>query len=170
MPLVLGRVDVSRLDFVRSSKHVLAKRGMMSSYSTEISTRHSRGIQCCDKPSRFLKREFIGLANQLGYGKQYQKQILAIGGRECQRAVCYASARSDSLADFFLNVFGYRLRQIVISERECWNLRLVSRITKGISLTATSSNWPIKVSVNPSKVVKFSPFTLIPPSHFSFGV
>ncbi len=79
MPLVLGRVHVSRLDFVRSGKHVLAKRGMMSSYSTEISTRHSRGIQCSDKSSRFQDREFIGLANQLGYGKQYQKQILAIG-------------------------------------------------------------------------------------------
>ena len=32
----LGRVDVSRLDFVRSGKHVLAKRGMMCRYSTQM--------------------------------------------------------------------------------------------------------------------------------------
>ena len=32
----LGRVDASRLDFVRSGKHVLAKRGMMCRYSTPM--------------------------------------------------------------------------------------------------------------------------------------
>ena len=36
--LVLGRVDVSRLDFVRSGKHVLAKRGMMCSHSTQMTS------------------------------------------------------------------------------------------------------------------------------------
>jgi len=34
----LGRVDVSRLDFVRSGKHVLAKRGMMCRYSTQMTS------------------------------------------------------------------------------------------------------------------------------------
>jgi len=35
---VLGRVDVLRLDFVRSGKHVLAKRGMKCSYSTQMTS------------------------------------------------------------------------------------------------------------------------------------
>jgi len=36
--LCLGRVDVSRLNFVRSGKHVLAKRGMMCRYSTQMTS------------------------------------------------------------------------------------------------------------------------------------
>ncbi|MEE2026346.1 hypothetical protein DIKCMJMK_00195 [Shewanella oneidensis] len=40
----LGRVDVSRLDFVRSGKYVLAKRGMMCSYSTQMTSDKEQGL------------------------------------------------------------------------------------------------------------------------------
>ena len=39
-----GRVDVSRLDFVRSGKYVLAKRGMMCSYSTQMTSNKEQGL------------------------------------------------------------------------------------------------------------------------------
>ncbi|MGL5395897.1 MAG: hypothetical protein ACRDBQ_11590 [Shewanella sp.] len=35
---LLGRVDVSRLNFVRSGKLVLAERGMMYRYSTQMTS------------------------------------------------------------------------------------------------------------------------------------
>ncbi|KEK28866.1 hypothetical protein SXM_1472 [Shewanella xiamenensis] len=41
---LLGRVDVSRLDFVRSGKFVLAKRGMMCSYSTQMTSDKEQGL------------------------------------------------------------------------------------------------------------------------------
>ncbi len=40
----LGRVDVSRLNFVRSGKLVLAKRGMMCSYSTQMTSDKEQGL------------------------------------------------------------------------------------------------------------------------------
>jgi len=36
--IIVGRVDVSRLDFVRSGKHVIAQQGMMCRYTTQMTS------------------------------------------------------------------------------------------------------------------------------------